>query len=143
MSLRTSRIVYIPLALFLIAFAVFECVKYGRVATTVVVVFAILPDVALIGAEHPGGLRRYLNPSRVRFYNVAHSLWLPAVPIAASFLPLPPFGWGLRSGLELFLAGLAWMAHIALDRSFGYGPRAADGSIKTRPFTREPQPATT
>ncbi len=131
------RISWGVLALVLVGFAVFEGAKYGGVAIAVLVVFAILPDLSLIGAFAERGR---LRPDRVRLYNVAHAWWLPVALIGASLVvPIPGFGWGLRPGLEVFLAGLAWLAHIAVDRVVGYGLRAPDGSI--RPVGRPYVPA--
>ena len=115
-------------AVVLLGFAVFESVKYGWVAAGVVLAFAILPDLSLIGAFAQRGR---LRPARVRAYNLAHTPWIPLALIAVSVvLPLPALGWGLRGGLELFLAGLAWLLHIAIDRACGYGLRDADGGIR-------------
>lgn len=126
--MNSVRAVWTALALALLAFAIFESVKSGWVAAIVVIVFAVLPDVALIGAFREPGL---LRPSRVRLYNLLHAPWIPLVLIAVSIiLPLPSLGWGLRGGLEPFLAGLAWLTHIAIDRAVGYGVREADGSIR-------------
>ncbi|MBO1902429.1 DUF4260 family protein [Leucobacter weissii] len=123
------RILWSVLAVALLAFAIFEGVKYGWVAATVLILFGLLPDIALIGAF--GGRPGLLRPERVGFYNFLHRPWLPIALIAASLiLPLPALGWGLRGGLELFLAGLAWLAHIAVDRAFGFGLRDPEGSIR-------------
>jgi hypothetical protein len=126
--MNLTRIAWAALAVALLAFAVFESAKYGWVAGGVVVPFAIAPDLSLIGGfAEPGRLR----PARVRMYNLLHTPWIPLALIAASIvLPLPSLGWGLRGGLELFLAGLAWLMHIAADRACGFGLRAADGSIR-------------
>ena len=126
--MNAARVLWALLATALLAFAVFESVKYGWVAGGVVIAFAVMPDLALIGAFAEHGR---LRPARVRAYNLLHTPWIPLALIAASIvLPLPSLGWGLRGGLELFLAGLAWLLHIALDRAFGYGLRASDGSIR-------------
>lgn len=125
--MNRTRSVSAVLALLLVAFAVFEGVKYGAVAAGVLVVFALLPDVALIGAFAGQGR---LKPSRVAFYNAMHTPWLPIVLMLVSLAPIPALGWGLRSGLEMFLAGLAWLAHIALDRAIGYGKRDGEGRVR-------------
>lgn len=121
------RILWSVLAVALTAFLIFESVTYGWAAGGVVIAFALLPDVPLLGAFSGGGR---LHPRSVPFYNATHHPVVPAVVVAASFLPWPEFGWGLRSGLEIFLAGIAWLAHIAADRAFGYGLRAADGTVR-------------
>lgn len=130
MSTRTSGILWAVLAIALLAFGVFEAVKYGWVAAGVFVLFLLLPDVALIGA-FDARRRGALLPSRVAFYNALHQPWLPlAMMLAAMVVPLPVLGLGLRGGLELFLAGLGWLTHVAADRAFGYGLRAPDGTIR-------------
>lgn len=84
-----------------------------------VVVFAVLPDLALflgIGASHqPGQLPRRAVPA----YNVLHH---PALPVAL----LAAFATGLLGSYWL-VAGLAWLAHISFDRACGYGLRTWDG----------------
>ena len=84
-----------------------------------VLVFALLPDVALLaaaGAKHaPGQL-----PARaVPVYNLLHH---PGVPLAL-------LGAGLVGllGTYWLVAGLAWAAHVAVDRGVGYGLRTKDG----------------
>lgn len=97
-------------------------VLQGWGATFVLVVAVILPDVALIGAFAEQGR---LRPERVRFYNLLHSLPLALLTAtAASALAL---GTGSTT---LFLVGLAWLTHIAVDRACGFGLRAPDGSIR-------------
>jgi hypothetical protein len=126
--MNVARIVWAVTAVGLFAFAVFESIKYGWVAGGVVVAFAILPDLSLIGGFVERGR---LRPARARAYNVLHTPWIPvALMVASIALPLPSLGWGLRGGLELFLAGLGWLLHIATDRAFGFGLRAADGSVR-------------
>lgn len=112
----------------LVALAIFEGVKYGWFAASILIVFALLPDIALIGAfaEQPPLIR----PERVRFYNLMHTPWIPSVMMLIALAPWPPLGLGLQGGLELFLAGLAWLTHICVDRALGYGLRNADGSIR-------------
>lgn len=124
------------LAVALLGFAIFESVKYGWVAAAVVIAFAVMPDVALIGAFREPGLMR---PSHVRLYNLLHTPWIPLALIAVSItVPLPPLGLGLRGGLQLFLAGLAWLLHIAIDRAVGYGLREPGGSIRPVGVRRVP-----
>ena len=126
--MNAIRILWSVLAVVLLAFVVFEGVKYGWVAAAVIVAFAILPDLALVGAFAERGR---LKPSRVQVYNLVHQPLIPLAVIVVSIVaPIPSLGWGLRGGLELFLAGLAWLLHIAIDRAAGYGVREADGSIR-------------
>jgi hypothetical protein len=84
-----------------------------------VLVFLVLPDVALlaaIGGRHePGQLPRRAVPA----YNLMHS---PAVPAAMFVVALT----GVL-GTYWLVAATTWAAHIALDRGLGYGPRTRDG----------------
>ncbi|RZT64773.1 uncharacterized protein DUF4260 [Leucobacter luti] len=106
--------------------AVLWCVMWGWPAVFVVVVFALLPDIALVGAFEERGR---LKPSRVAFYNLMHSVAVPAALIAGGFIVMLLTG-GLANGhWGIALAGLAWFVHIAADRVFGFGPRAEDGTI--------------
>jgi hypothetical protein len=84
-----------------------------------VLVFALLPDVALLlatsGHTRPGQL-----PSRaVPAYNLMHHPAVPAVLLALAATGVLGRYW--------LVAALAWGAHIAVDRGVGYGLRTADG----------------
>lgn len=121
-----SRVIWGMTAALWLVIAVLWCVWFGWGAAAVAIVFAILPDVALLGAfAAPGKLR----PERVSFYNTMHS-----VPIAVGVLAVGVAVFLLTGGINggiwaVGLAGLAWFVHIAADRAFGFGLRAADGSI--------------
>ena len=84
-----------------------------------VLVFAVLPDAALllaIGQPHRPG---QLPPTAVPAYNLMHHPAVPAVLFALAALGLLGSYW--------FVAALAWAAHIAVDRGVGYGLRGRDG----------------
>ena len=118
----------------LTSFAVFEVVKHGfvngsalhaLVLSATAFGFFIAPDLTfLIGPtdDHDQGS---ISPRAVPFYNAAHRM-----PIALGFTTV--IGIGLAPlapiPLALFIGGLSWMAHIALDRASGYGLRNPDGS---------------
>lgn len=107
-----ARIGWTVLAVLVLAFVVFESVKYGRVATAVVLAFALLPAVSRVPGV-PGWLHAPL-----------HRPWLPlALLVIGVSVPVPPLGWGLRGGLELFLAGSAWLLHLAAERAAGVAVR--------------------
>ncbi len=113
-------------ALVWVVVAVLWCIWWGWPATWVVVAFAVLPDIALIGAfAEPGRLK----PERVPFYNLMHNVAVPAAIIAIGFVVLLATG-GIAEGVwGIALAGLAWFIHIAVDRVFGFGPRDSEGRI--------------
>jgi hypothetical protein len=117
-----ARVWWAITAMLLLAAAIGLCIALGWGAAGITLLFAVLPDAALIGAFAEQGR---LKPSRVRFYNLMHAPILAIALAAAGAIPLllPARPWGLA------LAGLAWTAHIAADRAFGYGLRAPDGSI--------------
>ena len=71
----------------------------------------LVPDVSMAG---------YLlnNKAGALVYNAGHSLILP--------LPLAAFGfWSGSNGL--LAVGLIWVAHIGMDRLFGYGLKEQKG----------------
>lgn len=121
-----SRVIWGMTAALWFVIAVLWCVWFGWAAAAVAIVFAILPDIALIGAFAGAGK---LKPERVPFYNAMHS-----VPVAVGVLVVGfavfMFTGGINGGMwGIGLAGLAWFVHIAADRAFGFGLRAPDGSI--------------
>ncbi|TNC24382.1 DUF4260 family protein [Amycolatopsis alkalitolerans] len=108
------------LGLFLLAFAIFEAVKHGGWAVPMLLAGLIGPDLTFligIGAQAGHGV---LPRRVVPFYNVAH-LW-PLPVLALVFFTL------LVGSVPGFTLGLAWLAHICLDRALGYGLRARDGT---------------
>lgn len=131
--MNVVRVAWIAAAILLSGFAVFEGVKHGSVAAGTLIAFGILPDLTLIGAfASPGRLR----PGRVRAYNAVHLPWAPLALLATGMLvPLPALLGGISVSLAIFLAGLGWLAHVAVDRAAGFGPRAPDGMVR-RPGAR-------
>jgi len=129
-----TRIGWFMVWAFVTAFAWFEVVKHGYlegsaidaiVLTTVAVGAFVLPDLTfLAGAGQP--VRKGFLPTRaVPYYNAMHRFLPPFLLSLLVGVGLAPLG---TVGLGLFVAGLSWMAHVALDRAAGYGLRNADGS---------------
>jgi pimeloyl-ACP methyl ester carboxylesterase len=89
-----------------------------------IVAFALAPDLPLLigGSRERGRIRRWA----VRPYNVTHRFVGPVVLATIS----------LGLGAAWLAGALAWAAHIALDRSLGFGLRAPDGSIRPDPAPR-------
>lgn len=81
-------------------------------------VFLIAPDITFLVGLQPGLQRGQLARRAVPVYNAAHRFWAPAVLVILSFVL---GGWAGTA------AGLAWCAHIAIDRSFGFGLRTPEG----------------
>ncbi|MDF1477866.1 DUF4260 family protein [Leifsonia sp. H3M29-4] len=123
------RVIYALAATALLAFAIFEGVKHGWIATAAIVIGAIAGDLTLIGGAQPGLERGQIARRNVVPYNIAHSFAVPIVLIAISFTGMPTL-W-LSPGLELFLAGLGWALHIAADRALGFRFRTWDGRQRT------------
>lgn len=81
------------------------------------VIFAIAPDLPLLYGMAPGLARGQIHPRAVPIYNAVHRFWAPGALIFV----------GLAAGPGWLAAGLAWIAHIAFDRSLGFGIRTAEG----------------
>lgn len=116
-----KRVAWAALAAFLLAFIVLEVINHGGSALVAALLFLIAPDLPMfIGASAAGGGK--LSPKAVPYYNVMHRPWIPLAVLVAYSVG------GLGDWVPLFTAGLGWLAHIALDRAFGYGLRERDGS---------------
>ena len=84
------------------------------------VVLVVAPDVSMVG---------YLVDSAwgSRLYNLAHGLTLPVLLL----------GLGFWTGTWLATAGgLAWVAHVGADRTFGLGLKYPDASFGETHFQR-------
>ncbi|MGP3977394.1 DUF4260 family protein [Streptomyces sp. 8N114] len=99
--------------------ALYAGARLGGPRNRVLWTCAVLPDIALLYGAASAPTFDPLPPYAVRPYNVLHS---PGVPLAL-------FGAARTLGSRrLTVAACGWLAHIAVDRAFGYGPRARDGS---------------
>ncbi|GGU99126.1 MULTISPECIES: DUF4260 family protein [Streptomycetaceae] len=91
----------------------------GGLTTWTYWVALLAPDTALFyDLANAGPEMGQLSPKAARLYNLLHH---PALPAAVITLGVTTFG------QPLVVGGLAWLAHVALDRSFGYGKRLPDG----------------
>ncbi len=81
------------------------------------------PDAALILGAGAGLAQGRLHPRAVRPYNALHALPGPVALTAAGAV----LGGAVLGGAVL-AGGLAWCAHVVVDRALGYGLRAPDGS---------------
>ncbi len=114
----TRRVGWLVAGLGLISFAIFEVVKHD-LGPAPILIFALLPDLTFVAGAGQAHAPRQLPSRAVPFYNLAHQPLGPLVLIAvASIVPLSLF-W--------FVAGLTWLAHIAIDRALGYGQRTPEG----------------
>jgi hypothetical protein len=116
-----KRVAWAALAAFLLAFIVLEVINHGGSALVAALLLLIVPDLTMvIGAGAAGDGK--LSPKAVPYYNLMHRPWIPLAVLVIYSLG------GLGDWVPLFTAGLGWLAHIALDRAFGYGLREHDGS---------------
>jgi hypothetical protein len=114
-----QRMGWLTLGVFCMAFAVFEIVKHGGGALALGLGFLIAPDLAMLVGANGRLAKRQLAPRAVRYYNAVHRVWGPlALLVACTF-------W--INSAALFTGGLAWLAHVAVDRAVGYGLRAPSG----------------
>ena len=72
-----TRLAWTLLAIALLIVAVFESIGHGWVTAGIIIVFALLPDISLIGAS--SSQRGIIRPERVAFYNWLHQAWIPAL----------------------------------------------------------------
>ena len=84
-------------------------------------VFLVLPDIALLYGISSGLEKGQLHPRAVPLYNALH---VPIGPVALALL-------SLVIGIDWFAGALAWTAHIAIDRVFGYRLRTREGFIRS------------
>ena len=85
-------------------------------------VFLIAPDLTFVLGFQPGLQRGQLAPRAVPFYNAAHRFWAPAVLVVLASV-LGAWAWTA--------AGLAWCAHIGIDRSLGFTLRTPEGFFRS------------
>jgi hypothetical protein len=111
------RLAYAALAALLLAATAFEAAKHGLWLPAVVGLVA--PDLTLAFGGGAGLARGQLHPRAVGLYNAVHRFWGPLVLLAAASFGVLGLGW--------FVAGAAWAAHVAVDRSAGYGLRDPAG----------------
>ncbi len=115
---KVGRLTYASLATLLAAAIGFEAVGHSA-GYWQIAAFGLGPDLALLYGAGRGLERGQLHPRAVRFYNLAHRFWAPLALAALASLDVVASGY--------FIGALAWMFHIALDRSVGYGFRTPDG----------------
>ena len=106
--LPLRRIAYAALALLLLAAVVAAHGPWWAVAAGLVG-----PDLALLAGAARGLAPGQIHPRGVHAYNAVHRFWIPA-----GLLVL---------GGPWTVLGLAWLAHVAVDRAAGYGLRDEHG----------------
>ena len=115
----TRRLAWLAVGLAAATLTVIQVSRHGSGALALAVTFAVAPYLTmLIGASRKLA-REQLAPSAVPFYNTAHRLWGPLLLLAAG---------AIWPGSAVVLAGgLAWLAHVGLDRGLGFGLRTPEG----------------
>jgi hypothetical protein len=139
------RLVWLAFGAALIGFAIYEVVVHD-LGPLPIVAFALLPDLTFLagaGQPHRPG---QLPPRAVPLYNLAHRPVIPALLIVATLVVLvairlpastpEDFEAARHVPLIAYVAGLTWLAHIALDRAFGFGLRTPDGWQRSSPGVR-------
>lgn len=119
-SRGVSRAVYGVVGLLALAAAILEATRHGGATIAATAFFLTAPDLSMLVGASQATPKGYLAPRAVPVYNAVHQLGPPLVVLAVFSIVPSTAG---------FAAGLAWLAHIAIDRAMGYGRRAADGSI--------------
>ncbi len=129
-----ARVGWFMVWVFLTAFAWFEVIEHGYVngggieavvLTATAVGAFILPDLTFLVGAGQQAERGYLPVRAVPFYNAMHRFVPPLVLTTFVGVVFDPLG---AVGLAVFVGGLSWMAHVAMDRAAGYGLRNDDGS---------------
>lgn len=116
-----KRVAWAALAAFLLAFIVIEVINHGGSALVAALLLLIVPNLTMFIGASAGGNGK-LSPKAVPHYNAMHRPWIPLAVLVVYTVG------GLGAWVPLFTAGLGWLAHIAVDRAFGYGLRDRDGS---------------
>ena len=119
---------------FLTVFAVFEVAKHGFVNGSPLYAFGltataigcfIAPDLTFLIGAGDNVAKGSISTRAVPFYNAMHRMVIAfafTTAIGIGLAPLAPLP------LAIFIGGLSWMAHIAMDSAAGYGLRNPDGS---------------
>ena len=89
-------------------------------------IFAVLPDVAIVGGLDRNLAPGQLHPRAVPLYNALHGFATPAVIAAV----------GVFAGPAWLTAAVGWAFHIYFDRAVGLGLRTPSGFLRTQEPTR-------
>jgi len=113
------RLAWLGIGLLALASAVFEVVAHGFGALALALVFLAAPDLTMLAGAGRQLARGQLAPAAVPWYNTVHRVWCPLALLAACTFWI--------DSAALFTGGLAWLAHIAIDRGIGFGLRTRGG----------------
>lgn len=110
---------WLALGLAAATLTVIQVSRHGSGALALAVVLAVAPDLTMLIGSSRKLARGQLPPAAVPFYNTAHRVWGPLVLLAAGAV------W--PGSAALVAGGLAWLAHVGLDRELGFGLRTPEG----------------
>ena len=115
----TRRLAWLAVGLAAATLTVIQVTRHGSGALALAVTLAIAPDLAMLIGASRSLARGQLAPTAVPFYNTAHRVWGPLLLLAAGAV------W--PGSAALVAGGLAWLAHVGLDRGLGFGLRTPAG----------------
>jgi Domain of unknown function (DUF4260) len=116
----TRRLAYLALALGAGALTVVSVIQAGFGAALALAIFcAVAPDLTMLIGIRTHSERGQLSPRAVPSYNAVHRVWGPLALIAVYFVAFHE--------LALLAGALAWLSHIAVDRTLGFGLRDQAG----------------
>ena len=133
---RLRRLAWLVVGVALVAFSVYEVVVH-ELGPAPIVIFVLLPDLAFLAGVGMPHARGQLPARAVPVYNFAHRPVVPLFLIALALAALlgirilvhepAQFETARHVPLIAYVAGIAWLAHVALDRAVGFGLRTKDG----------------
>jgi Domain of unknown function (DUF4260) len=133
---RLRSLAWLILGVALIVFAIYEVLVHD-LGPAPIVIFLLLPDLALLAGAGQAHARGQLPPRAVPAYNLTHRPVVPITVIAVALVALlavrllvqaaDQFEADRHLPLLVYVAGIAWLAHIALDRAAGFRLRTPDG----------------
>ncbi|HZA83489.1 MAG TPA: DUF4260 family protein [Actinomycetes bacterium] len=115
----TRRLAWLAIGLAAATLTVIQVTRHGAGALALAVTLAIAPDLTMLVGASRKLARGQLAPTAVPFYNAANRVWGPLVLLAAGAV------W--PGSAALLAGGLAWLAHVGLDRGLGFGLRNPAG----------------
>jgi hypothetical protein len=117
LHIHVERVTYAALLAALLSATVLEVARHGHLGAALA--GGLGPDLALLLGAGRGLAPGQIHPRAVPVYNAVHLFAGPLALIALGAVGLVGTGW--------LVGGLAWGAHVALDRTVGYGLRTRDG----------------
>ena len=121
---RASRIASGAGGAFFLAFGVFEMVKHGGATWATGLTGLIGPDIPMLfGAWGKDVAPKQLSPKVVPYHNALHH-WVPPVLVMVAFSTLTETNTQAAPGFTL---GAMWLAHVLIDKAFGFGLRNRAG----------------